>query len=179
MASSDSFLRVINYPGNSNPMGRHVTKMIGFSFVVAGLPALALALDWLAVPSEQLPVPLWTIGCGGACLAFTGLTLLMPESLARPRSLLAALSITALATLFDWIAFGQARGGWRVMLDSLMNALALRQNAAHNVVVLFAVLLTLLALWSWTHWARHMVERDAGTPLKNAGRKRRVRGSIE
>jgi hypothetical protein len=65
------------------------------------------------------------------------------------------------------------------MLDSLMNSLALRQNAAHDVVVLFAVLLSLLALWGWMHWARHMLERDAGTPLQNAGRKRKVQESID
>jgi hypothetical protein len=158
---------------------RSIINTIGFAFVVAGLPPMAIALGWLIVPSEDLPVPLWAMGCGGAALDLAGLALLTPESLSRPRGLLAALSITALATLFDWIAFGHVRGGWRLMLESLMNSLALRANAVHNVVVLFAVLLTLLALWSWIHWARHMVERDAGTPLKNAGRKRRVRESIE
>ncbi len=158
---------------------KSIINTIGFAFVVAGLPPLAIALGWLIVPSEDLPVPLWTMGCGGAALNFAGLALLVPESLSRPRGLLAALSITALATLFDWIAFGRVHGGWRFMLDSLMNSLALRQNAAHDVVVLFAVLLTLLALWSWIHWARHMVERDAGTPLKNAGRKRKVQESAE
>ena len=158
---------------------RSINKSIGFAFIVAGLPPLALALGWLSAPSENLPIPLWAMGCGGAALDFAGLALLIPDSLSRPRGLLAALSITALATLFDWMAFGRLYGGWRFMLDSLMNALALRQNAAHDVVVLFAVLLTLLALWSWIHWARHMVERDAGTPLKNAGRKRKVQESIE
>ena len=158
---------------------RSIANTLGFAFVVAGLPPLALALGWLTVPAENFPVPLWALGCGGAALAFAGLSLLVPESLSRPRGLLATLSITALATLFDWIAFGRVHGGWRFMLDSLLNALALRQNAAHDVVVLFAVLLTLLALGSWIHWARHMVERDAGTPLKNAGRKRKVQDSIE
>ena len=158
---------------------RSINKSIGFAFIVAGLPPLALALGWLSAPSENLPIPLWAMGCGGAALDFAGLALLIPDSLSRPRGLLAALSITALAALFDWMAFGRLYGGWRFMLDSLMNALALRQNAAHDVVVLFAVLLTLLALWSWIHWARHMVERDAGTPLKNAGRKRKVQESIE
>ena len=152
---------------------------IGFAFVVAGLPPLAIALGWLIVPSEDLPVPLWAMGCGGAALDFAGLALLMPETLFIPRGLLAALSVTALATLFDWIAFGHVQGGWRLMLESLVNSLALRANAVHNVVVLFAVLLTLLALWSWIQWVRPMVERDAGTPLKNAGRKRRVRNSAE
>ena len=158
---------------------KSIINTIGFAFVVAGLPPMAIALGWLIVPSEDLPVPLWTMGCGGAALDLAGLALLIPESLSRPRGLLAALSITALATLFNWIAFGHVQGGWRLMLESLMNSLALRANAVHNVVVLFAVLLTLLALWSWIHWARHLVERDAGTPLKNAGRKRRVRESIE
>jgi hypothetical protein len=158
---------------------RSILNTIGFAFVVAGLPPLAIALGWLIVPSQDLPLPLWTMGCGGAALEFAGLALLMPASLSRPRGLLAALSITALATLFDWIAFGHVQGGWRLMLESLMNALALRANAVHNVVVLFAVLLTLLALWSWIDWARHMVERDPGTHLKNAGRKRRVPDSIQ
>ncbi len=158
---------------------KSISNTIGFAFVVAGLPPLALALGWLTVPSESLPVPLWTMGCGGAALSFAGLSLLIPESLSRPRGLLAALSVTALAILFDWIAFGRVQGGWRFMLDSLMNSLALRQNAAHDVVVLFAVLLTLLALWGWIHWARHMLERDAGTPLKNAGRRRSSKENIE
>jgi hypothetical protein len=158
---------------------RSITNAIGFAFVVAGLPPLALALGWLTFPSEDLPVALWALGCGGAALAFAGLSLLVPESLSRARGLLASLSITALATLFDWIAFGRVQGGWRFLLDSLVNALALRQNAALDVVVLFAVLLTLLALWSWMQWVRHMAERDAGTPLQNAGRKRKVKEGAE
>mgnify|MGYP001432927516 CR=1 FL=1 len=125
---------------------RSIANTLGFAFVVAGLPPLALALGWLSAPSENFPVPLWALGCGSAALAFAGLSLLVPESLSRPRGLLAALSVTALATLFDWMAFGRVHGGWRFMLDSLVNALALRQNAVHDVVVLFAVLLTLLAL---------------------------------
>ena len=157
---------------------RSITNTIGFAFVVAGLPPLAIALGWLIVPAENFPVPLWTMGCGGAALEFAGLALLIPESLSRPRGLLAALSITALATLFDWIAFGHFQGGWRFMLESLMNSLALRQNAAHNIVVLFAVLLTLLALFGWTQWFRNLAHKD-GTPLKSPGRKRKAQESVE
>jgi len=157
---------------------RSIGNTVGFAFFVAGLPPLAIALGWLIVPAEQFPFPMWTMGCGGAALDFAGLALLTPESLARPRGLLAALSITALATLFDWIAFGHFQGDWRFMLDSLMNSLALRHNAAHNVVVLFAVLLTLLALFGWTQWLRNIIEKN-GTPLKSPGRKGRVKETVE
>ncbi|HEX7953234.1 MAG TPA: hypothetical protein VF523_09240 [Burkholderiales bacterium] len=156
---------------------RSITFGIGFAFAVAGLPPLAIALGWLAVVEESLPVPLWTMGCGGAALEFAGLALLIPESLSRPRALLAALSISALATLFDWIAFGQVQGGWRFMLDAVMNSLALRQNAVHNVVVLFAVLLTLLAMFAWSKLLRRAGD-SAGTPLAGPARKRKSKESV-
>jgi hypothetical protein len=156
---------------------RITLNTIGFAFIAAGLPPLAIALGWLIVP-ESLPIPLWIMGCGGAALAFAGLSLLMPESLPGPRGLLAALSITALAALFDWIAFGHFQGGWRLMLESLMNSLSLRHNAAHNVVVLFAVLLSLLAMFGWSQWLRSMTRRD-GTPLKSPGRRGKAKASLE
>jgi hypothetical protein len=145
---------------------------IGAAFFATALPPLSIALGWLIVPAESLPVPLWIMGCGGAALALAGLALLMPEYLPAPRGILAALSITALAGIFNWIAFGHFQGGWRFMLETLMNALALRHNAAHNVVALFAVLLNLLALLAWTQWFREMTRRD-GVPLKRPGRKAR------
>jgi hypothetical protein len=149
---------------------------IGAAFFATALPPLSIALGWLIVPPESLPVPLWIMGCGGAALAFAGLALLMPEYLPAPRGILAALSISALAGIFDWIAFGHFQGGWRFMLETLMNALALRHNAAHNVVALFAILLNLLALLAWTQWFREMTRRD-GIPLKRPGRKARSRGT--
>ena len=151
---------------------------IGAAFFATALPPLSIALGWLIVPAESLPVPLWIMGCGGAALALAGLALLMPEYLPAPRGILAALSITALAGIFDWIAFGQFQGGWRFMLETLMNALALRHNAAHNVVALFAVLLNLLALLAWTQWFREMTRRD-GVPLKRPGRKARKGAATE
>ena len=63
------------------------------------------------------------------------------------------------------------------MLETLMNSLALRQNAVHNIVVLFAVLLSLLAMFGWTHWIRDMTRRD-GTPLKSPGRKNKAKEKI-
>ncbi|HVY05925.1 MAG TPA: hypothetical protein VHB46_08105 [Burkholderiales bacterium] len=157
-------------------MQDRIAAILGFSLVVAGLPALALALDWLAVPPEILPAPLWAMGCGGAALVFAGSSLLLPASMRRPRGLLVALSITALATIFDWIAFAQVPGDWHLLLETLLDTLALKQNAVHNVVVLFAVLLTLLASYSWTRWLGDLVE-FRGTPPKVPGRRSKVHES--
>lgn len=157
---------------------RAIVRTVGFAFAVSGLPPLALALGWLTVPADDLPVPLWSLGCGGAVLVFAGTALLVPESLPRPRGLLAAFAISGLALLFDWIALGRARSGWRFMLEALLDSLAMKQNAAMNVVVLFAVLMTLLALFAWVQWFRGIAEKT-GTPLKPPGRKGKVRESIE
>ena len=157
---------------------RGIVRTVGFAIAVAGLPPLALALEWLTIPADELPLPLWSLGCGGATLVFAGLSLLVPDSLPRPRGLLAALAVTGLAALFDWIGFGGARGGWALLLDSILNSLAMKQNAAMNVVVLFAVLLTLLALYAWLQWFRSFTEKT-GTPLKAGGRKGKARESVE
>ncbi len=159
-------------------MSRQITATLGFSLVVAGLPALALALEWLALPADALPVPMWALGCGGAALVFAGSSILLPESFPRPRGFLCALSVSALAAIFDWIAFGHLQGGWHFMLESLLNSLALKQNAVHNVAVLFAVLLTLLAMFSWAQWFRNLAQKE-GTPPKTPGRRGKARESVE
>lgn len=155
-----------------------IASAIGWSFVIAGLPPLALALGWLSVPLNAPPVPMWAAGFGGAALVCAGFALSMPASLARVSGFLAALSISALAALFTCIALAGQISGWRLTIDSLMHALTLRQNAALDVVVLFAVLLDLLAVWIWLRWSRHLVERNPGTPPKNAGPKRKARERI-
>lgn len=156
-----------------------IASAIGWSFVIAGLPPLALALGWLSMPLTSLPVPMWAPGLGGAALVCAGFALSLPEALSRLSGFLAALSISALAALFNCTAFAGQLGGWRFTVDSLMNALTLRQNAALDVVALFAVLLDLFAVWIWLQWSRHLVERSPGTPPKNAGRRRKARESIE
>jgi hypothetical protein len=65
---------------------RGITRTVGFAFFAAALPPLAIALGWLFVAAESFPIPLWTMGCGGAALAFAGLALLVPESLVTPRA---------------------------------------------------------------------------------------------
>lgn len=157
---------------------RSITFVLGFALAIAGLLPVALAFDWLIVPAGDLPVPLWMMGCGGACFIFAGTSMMLPDSLPRPRGLLAAMAMTALAVIFDWIAFGHLEGGWRFILASLMNSLALRQNAAHNVVVLFATLLTLLSLFAWMQWFRNLAEKE-GTPLKRPGRRGKAQESVE
>src|SRR5262249_23693976 len=138
---------------------RGMVKTTGFALAVAGMPPLAVSLGWLALPSEDLPVPLWALGLGGAALVLAVASLLGPDSLTRPRGLLASLAISALALVFDGIAFGGPGRGWGLLLENLLDSLAMKQNAAMNVVVLFAVLLTLLSLFAWLQWLRGFAEK--------------------
>ena len=46
---------------------------------------------------------------------------------------------------------------------------ALCAHALRDVIVLFAVLLTLLAVFAWVQWLRDLTNRD-GTPLRAPGR---------
>ncbi|MEO8005608.1 MAG: hypothetical protein ABI771_11920 [Betaproteobacteria bacterium] len=145
--------------------------------MVAGLAPVAFALDWLSLPAGDLPFPLWTIGCAGAAMLFAGGALLA-DSMPLPRDLLAVLSISTFASLFDWLAFHDWPQDWGLLLNSLLSPSALRQNALHDVIVLFAVLLTLLAVFAWVQWLRDLTHRD-GTPLRATGRKGKARESAE
>ena len=145
--------------------------------MIAGSVPIAFALDWLSLPAGDLPYPSWTIACGGAALLFAGGTLLA-DSMPLPRDLLAALSISAFAGVFDWVAFHDWPQDWALLLEALLSPSALRHNALHDVIVLFAVLLTLLAAFAWVQWLRDLTHRD-GTPLRAPGRKGKARESAE
>jgi hypothetical protein len=156
---------------------RRLPIALGCSLVVAGMIPVACALDWLSLPVGDLPFPLWTIACGGAALVFTG-GVLLADSMPLPRDLLAVFSISALAGVFDWIAFHDWPQDWALLLEALASPSALRQNALHDVIVLFAVLLMLLAVLAWVQWLRDLTYRN-GTPLRAPGRKGKARESAE
>lgn len=156
---------------------RRLPLALGCSLVIAGLVPIAFALDWLSLPSGELPFPCWTIACGGAALLFAGGALLV-DSMPLPRDLLAALSISALAGVFDWVALHEGPQDWALLLEALLSPAALRQNASHDVIVLFAVLLTLVATFAWVQWLRELTRRD-GTPSRAPGPKGKARENAE
>ena len=86
--------------------------------------------------------------------------------------------ISAFASVFDWIAFHDWPQDWALLLEALTGPSALRQNALRDVIVLFAVLLTLLAILAWVQWLRDLTNRG-GTPLRTPGRKGKARESAE
>ena len=158
-------------------VARRLPIALGCSLVVAGMVPIAFGLDWLSVPVGDLPFPLWTIACGGAALLFAG-GVLLAESLPLPRDLLAVMSISACAGVFNWAGFHDWPQGWALLLEALLSPSALRQNALRDVIVLFAVLLTLLAIFAWVQWLRDLTNRG-GTPLRLPGRKGKARESVE
>ena len=137
---------------------RNTSLLIGAVFLLAGLLAISVALGWFAVSREDIGASLWIIGCGGGFFALTGMAFLLPDRYAQPRSLIAAILTSALALVFDWIAFGagdRAFGG-AFSFGRLSDLAAGPENAGRVFFAMFATLFSLLALWAWARWLREL-----------------------
>jgi hypothetical protein len=132
--------------------------MLGLAFLAAGLFPLAISLGWFAVPAQSVHAPLSMVGCAGVSLSAAGLATLLPEHFARLRGFLGGLAVTALAVIADWIAFGVGERGLgdTLSLGAVMDSSPSRENAGRAVLALFAVLISLLALWGWVQWLREL-----------------------
>lgn len=137
---------------------RNTSLLIGAVFLLAGMLAMSVALGWFAASPEELGAPLWMVGCGGGFFALTGLAFLLPDRHARARGLIAAILTSALAAVFDWIAFaaGDRAFGGTFALGRLSDLAAAPENASRVFFAMFATLLSLLALWAWARWLREL-----------------------
>ncbi len=137
---------------------RNTSLLIGAVFLLAGLMAISVALGWFAASREDIGVPLWMIGCGGGFFALTGMAFLLPDRYAQPRGLIAAILISALALVFDWIAFiaGDRAFGGVFSFGRLSDLAAAPENASRVFFAMFATLFSLLALWAWARWLREL-----------------------
>jgi hypothetical protein len=142
----------------SEPASRRAVLIVGFAALIAGLFPLAIALGWFALPPSKLHAPTWVVGVGGAFFNLCGLAILMPERFSRARGFLASLAVTALAIVFNWVAFGpgERKFSATLSLGTFMAASPSSENAGRAVFGLFAVLVSLLALWGWVRWLRDL-----------------------
>jgi hypothetical protein len=154
----------------SSPASRRAALFVGFAALVAGLLPLAIALGWFAIPPSKLQAPTWIVGIAGAFVDLAGLAILVPERFPRVRGMFAGLAVTALAVVFDWIAFGPGdrESGALLSLDRFIATTPSNENAGRAVIGLFAVLVSLLAVWGWIRWFRDL--RDGERRLRRRRR---------
>lgn len=137
---------------------RNSSLLIGTVFLLAGLMAISIAFGWFGASREDIGAPLWTIGSVGAFFALTGIAFLLPDRYSQPRGLIAAILISALALVFDWIAFvaGDSAFGGVFSFGSLSDLAAAPENASRVFFAMFATLFSLLALWAWARWLHEL-----------------------
>jgi hypothetical protein len=129
---------------------------IGIIVIAAGLCVAALAAGHLVSPPEKAVLdPLVGLGAGFA-FVFGGAITVVPERRGRARAWFAALMLTAIALLFDWVAFGpgehHARGGAGPQL---------REMSRQALFASGAVLFDLMALWAWFRTRRAVWKKPA------------------
>jgi len=132
----------------AKPLSRRGQFTVGVLVVAAGLCIVALAANYIGKSTGRFDPVVGLIA--GLALAFAGAILVVPERQGRTRAWVGAMMITAIALLFDWLAFGPHEPREAVALG---NAAAVRmhfwQVPGRILLVSGAVLFNLMALWAW------------------------------
>ena len=129
----------------------------GLLGIALGLAIVAAAVDHISQPGVRLdPVAGVT---GGIAFAFVGAVLIAPERNKKLRAWFGALMVTALAILFDWLAFGPGEHHAAAAISNSNLGVRTHFWEAPGRVMLTsgAVLFTVMALWAWTRrtlWKR-------------------------
>jgi hypothetical protein len=127
---------------------------LGFVVLAVGLGVIALGLHLLELKADKFVAGEFALLPVGATVAFGGALLAMPQSLARTRSLVAALMITALAVGASWVAFGPGDSGLRhgFSLSAAHGPMQTGHMLGRILFGIAAVLADLLALWAWVRF---------------------------
>lgn len=130
---------------------------LGLLLIAAGFAAVAATQLWK--PAGKLPLDAVAASIAAFGLVFAGATIAAPERRAVLRAWTGALMITAIALLFDWLAFGPGERSFAAGKLSANAAVGPQQLKEMSVRFLFAsgaVLFTLMALWAWLRalWRR-------------------------
>jgi hypothetical protein len=143
-------------------ISRRTAIAMGLALIAAGAYPLALGLGLAAARHGRLHGPLWVAALAGTCFILVGALLLIPESSSRLRGFVGGVFVTALASTFDWIAFGPGEryfgAGFPAVAWSPHSGSS--ETSARIVFGLAAVILDAVALWGWVRWARDPGEPD-------------------
>src|SRR5262249_52504474 len=132
----------------AKPLSRRGQFTVGVLTVAVGLCVVALAANFVGKPAGRFDPVVGMIA--GLAFAFSGAILVVPERQGRTRAWLGALMVSAIALLFDWLAFGP---GEHHEAAPLGNGAAVRlhfwQVPGRLLLASGALLFNLMALWAW------------------------------
>ncbi len=152
-------------PANA-PMSRRNAVLMGLASIAAGLYPLAIGLGFASPQSGSVLAPLWVVAVAGACFVFIGTALAVPQDDVRLRGLLLGLMVTALAIVFDWVAFGPGErqfSGGIAFAGSSMHAPS-SEMSGRVAFGIAAVLLDAFAVFGWYRWLRDLAARGREGP---------------
>ncbi len=127
---------------------------IGLAVFAMGLGVVALGLNLLEPKADKFSAGEFAALPVGMIFAFGGALLALPQGLARTRSLIAALMLTALAVTVTWFTFGPSESSLRsgFSLSTVRGPLQTGHMLGRVLFGIAAVLADLLALWAWVRF---------------------------
>ena len=86
---------------------------IGLLSLSAGLWIVAVGLDVVHLDPARFKAPHWVPDAAGVSFSFVVLAIRLPERFVALRSYSAGIMITALASVFNWVALRQESGNFQ------------------------------------------------------------------
>ncbi len=137
---------------------------MGLAFMAAGAYPFAIGIGLVAPRPGSLHAPLWVAALAGGCFVLVGALLLLPQQDARLRGLVGGVLVTAMALIFDWVAFGPGErhfsGGFS--FGGLAARSGSDEASGRIAFGVAAVLMDALALWGWLRWLRSLAGPGGG-----------------
>ncbi len=140
----------------SAPLSRRNSILMGLAFIAMGLYPLAIGLGFATARPGSVHAPLWVVALAGACFVLVGTVLAVPQNDLRLRGLLVGLMVTALAAIFDWVAFGPGERHFSGGISFAGSSMRTGASEASGRIAfgIAAVILDAFAMWGWYRWLR-------------------------
>ena len=140
------------------PAGARIA--IGLVLASVGAVVAVFGAGALAHPSPDLRIVALP---AGLAFVFAGALMLLPARLAALQLPFAALMVTALAVVFDWVAFGPGERAFTGSVSVPGAAVhgAIGQLAGRIFFGLFALLFDIAAVGLWIQYVRHFFRAKA------------------
>jgi len=148
------------------PLPRRKAVLMGLAFVAVGLYPLAIGVGLATARPGSVHAPLWVVALAGTCFVLVGTVLAVPQGDVRLRGPLVGLVVTALAAIFDWVAFGPGERHFGGAMSFAGASIATGTSEASGRIAfgIAAAMLDAFALWGWYRWLRGPAPRAGGEP---------------